>query len=134
MTVKKIFHSLLVVLLCAIVAAAWQPAYGQSYPSKPIRMIIPYPPGGGADTIMRPFVQYLAERLGQQIVVDNRGGGGGAIGMEAVAHAVPDGYTIVTASPLSSPSTRPSTRNCPTIRSRTSRRSRCSPTGRTSWS
>ena len=46
---------------------------------------------------MRPFVQYLAERLGQQIVVDNRGGGGGAMGMEAVAHAAPDGYTIVTA-------------------------------------
>ena len=44
---KRIFHSLLVVLLCAIVAAAWQPAYGQSYPTKPIRMILPYPPGGG---------------------------------------------------------------------------------------
>jgi tripartite-type tricarboxylate transporter receptor subunit TctC len=60
-------------------------------------MILPYPPGGGSDTIMRPFVQYLSERLGQQIVVDNRGGGGGAIGMEAVAHAAPDGYTLMTA-------------------------------------
>ena len=91
---KRILHSLLVVLLCAIVAAAWQPAYGQSYPTKPIRLVIPYPPGGGTDTIMRPFAQYLGERLGQQIVVDNRGGGGGSMGMEAVAHAAPDGYTL----------------------------------------
>ena len=94
---KNLFRSLLVVLLCVVVAAAWQPAYGQQYPTKPIRMILPYPPGGGSDTIMRPFVQYLSERLGQQIVVDNRGGGGGSIGMEAVAHAAPDGYTLVTA-------------------------------------
>ncbi len=97
MTVKNLFHTLFVVLLCVVVTAAWQPAYGQQYPTKPIRMILPYPPGGGSDTIMRPFVQYLSERIGQQIVVDNRGGGGGAMGMEAVAHAAPDGYTIITA-------------------------------------
>jgi tripartite-type tricarboxylate transporter receptor subunit TctC len=95
--VKKLGHTTLVVLFCVVAAAAWQPAYGQQYPTKPIRMILPYPPGGGSDTIMRPFVQYLSERLGQQIVVDNRGGGGGSIGMEAVARAAPDGYTILTA-------------------------------------
>jgi tripartite-type tricarboxylate transporter receptor subunit TctC len=97
MTVKNLLRSLLIVLLCVAGVAAWQPAHGQSYPTKPIRMILPYPPGGGSDTIIRPFVQYLSERLGQQIVVDNRGGGGGAMGMEAVARAAPDGYTILTA-------------------------------------
>jgi len=51
---------------------------------------------------MRPFAQYLGERLGQQLVIDNRGGGGGSMGMEAVAHAAPDGYTLVRASPRSS--------------------------------
>jgi tripartite-type tricarboxylate transporter receptor subunit TctC len=59
-----------------------------------IRLVIPYPPGGGTDTIMRPFVRYLSERLGQQVVIDNRGGAGGLIGMQAVARAAPDGYTI----------------------------------------
>ena len=58
-------------------------------------MIIPYPPGGGVDAIMRPFAQHLSARLGQQIVIDNRGGSGGSIAMEAVARAAPDGYTIV---------------------------------------
>jgi tripartite-type tricarboxylate transporter receptor subunit TctC len=58
-------------------------------------LVIPYPPGGGTDTIMRPFVQYLSERLGQPVVIDNRGGAGGSMGMEAVARATPDGYTIL---------------------------------------
>jgi tripartite-type tricarboxylate transporter receptor subunit TctC len=97
MTVKKLLHSLLAVLLAVAVLAAWQPAHAQSYPTKPIRMIIPYPPGGGSDTIMRPFLQNLSERLGQQFVVDNRGGGGGSMGMEATAHAAPDGYTLLVA-------------------------------------
>ena len=69
----------------------------ESYPAKPIRLVLPYPPGGGSDTIVRPLVQRLSGELGQQVVVDNRGGAGGAIGMEAVARAVPDGYTIVLA-------------------------------------
>ncbi len=94
---KKLLHSLLVVLLAVAGVAAWQPAHAQSYPTKPIRMIIPYPPGGGSDTILRPFVQHLAERLGQPVVVDNRGGGGGSMGMEVTARATPDGYTIVAA-------------------------------------
>jgi tripartite-type tricarboxylate transporter receptor subunit TctC len=67
------------------------------YPSKPVRLVIPYPPGGGSDTIMRPFAPVLAAKLGQQVVLDNRGGAGGSIGMEAVARAAPDGYTIVIA-------------------------------------
>ena len=92
---KTFLHSILVVLLVAAGAAAWQPAHAQSYPTKPVRLVIPYPPGGGTDTIMRSFVQYFSVRLGQQVIIDNRGGAGGSIGMEATARAKPDGYTIV---------------------------------------
>jgi tripartite-type tricarboxylate transporter receptor subunit TctC len=95
--VKHALNSLLVVALCNAAGLAVEPAHAQSYPSKPIRMIIPYPPGGGVDAIMRPFAQDLSARLGQQIIVDNRGGSGGSIGMEAVARAAPDGHTIVAA-------------------------------------
>jgi tripartite-type tricarboxylate transporter receptor subunit TctC len=68
---------------------------GTAFPSKPIRVIVPYPPGGGSDTIVRPLAQYLTENLKQQIVVDNRGGASGNIGMELGAKSPPDGYTIV---------------------------------------
>ena len=68
-----------------------------TYPAKPIRLVLPYPPGGGTDTIARPLAQRLTESLGQQVIVDNRGGGGGNIGMEFVAKAPPDGYTAVVA-------------------------------------
>src|SRR5918995_4001132 len=66
-----------------------------SFPTKPIRLILPYPPGGGSDTIARPLAQRLGENLKQQIVVDNRGGAGGNIGMEIAAKSPPDGHTIV---------------------------------------
>jgi tripartite-type tricarboxylate transporter receptor subunit TctC len=75
---------------------AWAGTLGaQTYPVKPVRFVIPYPPGGGSDTIGRPLAQKLAEGLGQQVVVDNRGGANGNIGMEAVARSAPDGYTLV---------------------------------------
>ncbi|MGH8660988.1 MAG: Bug family tripartite tricarboxylate transporter substrate binding protein [Burkholderiales bacterium] len=81
-----------IIALCAACAAIAQP-----YPQKPVRLVIPYPPGGGSDTIGRPLAQKLAEGLGQQVVVENRGGANGNIGMEHVARAAPDGYTIVLA-------------------------------------
>src|SRR5262245_64803823 len=72
-------------------------AAAQPYPTKPVRFVIPYPPGGGSDTIGRPLAHKLTESLGQQVVVENRGGANGNIGMEFAARAAPDGYTIVLA-------------------------------------
>jgi tripartite-type tricarboxylate transporter receptor subunit TctC len=72
-------------------------AAAQVFPSKPVRLILPYPPGGGSDTIARPVTRKISENIGQQVIVDNRGGAGGNIGMEAAARAAPDGYTIVMA-------------------------------------
>jgi tripartite-type tricarboxylate transporter receptor subunit TctC len=66
-----------------------------SYPTKPIRLVVTVAPGAGADTITRAAGQFLAERVGQSVVVDNRAGGGGVIATELVARAAPDGYTIL---------------------------------------
>jgi tripartite-type tricarboxylate transporter receptor subunit TctC len=85
-------------LICAALALAPAVAQAQSaanFPSKPIRLIVPYPPGGGSDRISRAVTRQLAENLKQQVVVDNRGGAGGSIGMEIAAKAPPDGHTIV---------------------------------------
>ncbi|HEV2008224.1 MAG TPA: tripartite tricarboxylate transporter substrate binding protein [Burkholderiales bacterium] len=68
------------------------------YPIKPLRLIVPFPPGGGNDILARSVGQRLSEIVGQQIIVDNRGGAGGLIGAELAAKAVPDGYTIFLAS------------------------------------
>lgn len=68
---------------------------GQAFPAKPIRMIVPYPPGGATDLLGRVVGQKLGERVGHTVVVENRTGGGGNIGAEFVARAPPDGYTIM---------------------------------------
>src|SRR5438445_13411727 len=71
------------------------PATSQTdYPTKPVRIVVPSTPGGGTDTFARIVAQHLQAALGQQFVVDNRPGGGTLIGMDAVAHAPPDGYTL----------------------------------------
>jgi tripartite-type tricarboxylate transporter receptor subunit TctC len=70
------------------------PAFADDYPSRPIRLIIPFPPGGSNDVVGRMVAKQLSEKMGQQVFVDNRGGAGGTIGTEAVAKADPDGYTL----------------------------------------
>lgn len=69
----------------------------QSYPVKPVRLVVPYPPGGGTDIIARIVGQRLSEGFGQQIIIDNRGGAGGTIGTDVVAKSAPDGYTLLMA-------------------------------------
>ncbi len=78
-----------------IVAAALAlPAAAQTFPSKAVRIIVVYPPGGTSDAVTRLLAEKLAPALGQQVLVENRGGAGGAIGMEAMAKSTPDGHTI----------------------------------------
>ncbi len=86
---------LLCMCVCTSSLAIAAPSFAQSFPAKPIRLILPYPPGGGSDTIARPFARKMSENIGQQVIVDNRGGAGGNIGMEAAARSAPDGYTVV---------------------------------------
>ena len=79
----------------ALLAALFIPlAYAQSYPSKPIRFIVPFPPGGGNDLLARELAQYLAEPLGQTVIVDNRPGASTIIGTELAAKAPADGHTL----------------------------------------
>jgi tripartite-type tricarboxylate transporter receptor subunit TctC len=70
-------------------------AEGQTYPSRPIRLIVPFPPGGSNDIVARMVAIQLGERLGQQVVIDNRGGAGGVLGTDLAAKSPPDGYTLL---------------------------------------
>jgi len=79
--------------LLSVVAQA--PALAQDWPTKPVRFIVPYPPGGGTDVIARIVQNRLQETIGQPIVIENRGGAGGALGTEAAARSAPDGYTFL---------------------------------------
>jgi tripartite-type tricarboxylate transporter receptor subunit TctC len=82
------------ILLLLLAALACASASAQDYPSKPIRYIVPFPPGGSSDLIARAVSQRMAEKMGQQVLVENRPGAGGMIGVDIVAKAPPDGYTI----------------------------------------
>src|SRR5688572_6690623 len=82
----------LIGIALALVSAV---ALAQDWPVKPVRFLVPYPPGGGTDVIARIMQQRMTEGLGQTIVIENRGGAGGAVGTEAAARAAPDGYTFL---------------------------------------
>src|SRR5689334_3593480 len=84
--------------LAALLLACATNSPAQNYPNQPIKLIVPWPPGGGVDTSARIIAQPLSERLGQSIVIENRGGAGGNIGTEVAARAKADGYTLLMAS------------------------------------
>lgn len=90
-------HVVRVLLLTGLFFSAAITGLAQSYPVKSVRLVVPYPPGGGTDIIARIVGQKLSEGLGQQVIVDNRGGAGGTIGTDVVAKSAPDGYTLLMA-------------------------------------
>jgi len=75
--------------------AVWTCALAQDYPNRPIKLVVPYAPGGSTDLLGRAVAQKMSESMGQPIIIENRGGGGGMIGSELVARAAPDGYTFM---------------------------------------
>jgi len=92
MIAKRLLWNIGLLMLCAGVAPA---AQAQEYPRRPIRVIVPFPPGGSNDIVARMVGAQLTERMGKTVVVDNRGGAGGRIGYEIAATAQPDGYTLL---------------------------------------
>lgn len=91
---KELFvHCAIALSLAALSVVA--PAAGPSYPEKPVRLVVPFAAGGNTDIFARTIAARITEKWGQQVVVDNRGGAGGAIGTDIVARAAPDGYTLL---------------------------------------
>ncbi|MBI4192948.1 MAG: tripartite tricarboxylate transporter substrate binding protein [Betaproteobacteria bacterium] len=97
-------HALVIAVACALATSA----AAQTWPARPVRIVVPFPPGGGLDFVVRLLAQKLTEQIGGSFVVDNRPGAAGVVGTELVARAAPDGYTLLTSSPEFSlnPSTR----------------------------
>ena len=81
-------------LLATPLLALGAPALAQAFPARPIRLVVGFPPGGGSDLVARPIAQRMTELLGQPVLVENRGGANGNLGLEVVAKAAPDGYVF----------------------------------------
>ena len=92
MMIQRVLPALLGAVSCC---AGTAQAAGAVYPDHPLRLILPFPTGGPTDIVARAFGQKLGEALGQQVVIDNRGGAAGVIACDIAAHAVPDGYTLL---------------------------------------
>jgi tripartite-type tricarboxylate transporter receptor subunit TctC len=117
---QSIKHFAAGVAFAAFAFASSPFASAQSYPAKPLRIIVPFAPGGGVDFMARLIAQKLPETLGQQVIVENRGGAGGVPGTEAALRSPPDGYTLLMIS--STYPVSPSLSSSISIRFRTSRR------------
>ena len=90
--------SVLGAVLGVCMALTWGAGYAaaqDAWPNKPVRLVVPYAPGGASDTLARPWAEKLSQTLGQQFVVENKGGAGGQLGNEAAAKSAPDGYTFL---------------------------------------
>jgi tripartite-type tricarboxylate transporter receptor subunit TctC len=91
----KLSSRLVIKILCITLLALGAGSALATYPDRPVRLIVPFPPGGPTDIVARPLAQNLSENLGQQVIVDNRGGAGGNIGAAAVMKSAADGYTLL---------------------------------------
>ena len=89
---KKMMRRAACALVLAVVAG---PAWAQDFPSRPLKLVVPYAPGGGADSVARIVAKKVAENIGQPIVIENKGGAGSIVGTDLVAKAEPDGYTLL---------------------------------------
>ena len=96
-TLQAVWLRLGIALLSLLWASAWGQSPGAPYPTRPIRFVVPYPAGAGNDLLARMMGQKMAERFGQPVIIENRPGAGGNIGLDFVARAAPDGYTIAIA-------------------------------------
>src|SRR5215203_1579211 len=83
-----------IAIAVALLTTVFAPVHAQTWPNKPITLIVPFPPGGGTDAFARPLAVHLSKQLGRAVVIDNRGGAGGTVGASIAAKAAPDGYTF----------------------------------------